>query len=661
MNKKRQVSFLLVLLLTCLLLVPGLCLAEEAELVLKPGDSIQEAIDSANPGAKILLSPGEYKEDILINKSLTLTGQDGAILNGNMAYSTILVEASGVTISNLEIKNASAWDIMVSAGVNNEYSQTDRFSFKVNNCKLTSYFDNASACGIAFSGDFKYADIEISDNIIKDYHYHISFGKVEANVYDSNIIIKNNRLECHELAGDNLVRPLDLIFADSDNLNIQLENNTIIADAPNSSSLKDTRAIDLANLKNSQVSISKNSMENISQGVHLSGDKAEFSFTKNTMTFSKDLASQDDYAFYVGALPNSSLLFENNEISHYHYGLYFDSSGTESDLLFNDNSIEAKVPVYVKGISGEKGSASANSRIIISNNRLAAETSAFLLGNINDSSSSSISLSVKSNNIASQKDAIIFDRAFELTNSNSFISFTANSISANNTLIGLNEANRETVLEALTFRYNYLKLADKGKIENKSVYALDILLNWWGQDQGADPDRIVGSCLYEYHLQSLDLEAEALGSQVNALARIRDNSNNIITNTNLTVRFTVNGANSLVKDLTLAEGEASLQYDSEANGNDTIKAELIFAGEVQDMNNDLTLTVKKKEEPQEAKDPSPTTGQQSDDKNTSSGQGLDNKVLLFIIAGAVALIVIVVLLVLLTRKKPQSGKADRTQ
>src|SRR5690554_5648684 len=108
MNKKRQVSFLLALLLTCLLLVPGLCLAEEAELVLKPGDSIQEAIDSANPGAKILLSPGEYKEDILINKSLTLTGQDGAILNGNMAYSTILVEASGVTISNLEIKNASA-------------------------------------------------------------------------------------------------------------------------------------------------------------------------------------------------------------------------------------------------------------------------------------------------------------------------------------------------------------------------------------------------------------------------------------------------------------------------------------------------------------------------------------------------------------------------
>jgi len=45
-----------------------------ADIVVKPGDSIQEAIDSAQPGATILISPGIYKESLNITKSLVLKG-----------------------------------------------------------------------------------------------------------------------------------------------------------------------------------------------------------------------------------------------------------------------------------------------------------------------------------------------------------------------------------------------------------------------------------------------------------------------------------------------------------------------------------------------------------------------------------------------------------
>lgn len=57
----------------CLLITSGAAFA--AELAVKDGQSIQEAVNAAAPGDVILIHPGTYKESVYIDKdNITLRG-----------------------------------------------------------------------------------------------------------------------------------------------------------------------------------------------------------------------------------------------------------------------------------------------------------------------------------------------------------------------------------------------------------------------------------------------------------------------------------------------------------------------------------------------------------------------------------------------------------
>lgn len=70
--------------------------------------SIQHALDNASNHTTIYIYQGIYKENIVINKSIHLTGEDKShtVIDGNDENNVIIVLADSVIISNLTIKNS---------------------------------------------------------------------------------------------------------------------------------------------------------------------------------------------------------------------------------------------------------------------------------------------------------------------------------------------------------------------------------------------------------------------------------------------------------------------------------------------------------------------------------------------------------------------------
>jgi parallel beta-helix repeat protein len=82
------------------------------EFVVKPGESIQEAIDRAAPGSTIRVEPGEYYESITVDvDKITLVGGDGTpatrpALDGHGVHSdAVIVSGRDFTMSNFEIRH----------------------------------------------------------------------------------------------------------------------------------------------------------------------------------------------------------------------------------------------------------------------------------------------------------------------------------------------------------------------------------------------------------------------------------------------------------------------------------------------------------------------------------------------------------------------------
>lgn len=105
-----------------------------AVLQVRAGESIGAAVRAASPGDTLLIARGHYNERLLIDKPLTLRGQERPTISGGNSGDVIRVASSDVTIDGLIIRDSGADLDLQNAGVH-VVPGSDRFVLR--NCVLS--------------------------------------------------------------------------------------------------------------------------------------------------------------------------------------------------------------------------------------------------------------------------------------------------------------------------------------------------------------------------------------------------------------------------------------------------------------------------------------------------------------------------------------------
>lgn len=110
MNRISPSVFLILLLLSLIFTIKVDVIVEATSSIIRvPQDypTIQMAIFVANPGDTIVVSPGIYYENVVINKAITLKGENKSttFIDGNKTGIVVSIEAENVWISGFTIQN----------------------------------------------------------------------------------------------------------------------------------------------------------------------------------------------------------------------------------------------------------------------------------------------------------------------------------------------------------------------------------------------------------------------------------------------------------------------------------------------------------------------------------------------------------------------------
>lgn len=103
--------------LCCLLLLGMIHAAWAGELRLTPADDLQQALDSVQPGTRLLLAPGIYRGNFRVTRSVTIDGQSAALIDAAGRGHALRIMAKGVAIRNLGIRNWGANLTTLDAGI----------------------------------------------------------------------------------------------------------------------------------------------------------------------------------------------------------------------------------------------------------------------------------------------------------------------------------------------------------------------------------------------------------------------------------------------------------------------------------------------------------------------------------------------------------------
>ena len=195
---KRSASMLVLLLLFSVVLVSFPQIKAESETIVVPDDyfTIQEAVNGAGEGDVVYVRIGSYNENVYINKSLSLIGEDMSKTSIIGVWETngtvVSVSHDAVAIRDFTIKtSSSSW--MSGTGIH----------------LLNARYCNVSNCNFVISGLgiqlpingngvwlYRSTEITVKDNQIDCTNIHNSYG-IRLQDSPGNIIVGNTITRCN--------------------------------------------------------------------------------------------------------------------------------------------------------------------------------------------------------------------------------------------------------------------------------------------------------------------------------------------------------------------------------------------------------------------------------------------------------------------------------
>jgi len=149
----------------------------------KSGGYIQNLINNANDGDTINIPSGTYYENIVIDKSIKLIGEDKdtTIIDGDANSYVISITASNVQVSGFNIKNCEDW-------------KSNIYMYKVHNCLITDNIIIGNDFGLINGIDIEYSDNNtIRNNIITNFYQ----AGIHLYVSTHNLIENNEVTSCY--------------------------------------------------------------------------------------------------------------------------------------------------------------------------------------------------------------------------------------------------------------------------------------------------------------------------------------------------------------------------------------------------------------------------------------------------------------------------------
>jgi len=157
--------------------------------------SIQEAINNASEGDTIFVSSGTYYENVVVNKSVSLIGENKAttIIDGNGTGNVVLVEGDdSVTVTEVTVRNG-----------NNGF-----YILGFNHSIIGNVVTNNTYHGIELVG----INNSVTENTVTDNWYGILLGGSSCNIISRNTILSSQgginldeNCECNEISENTLM------------------------------------------------------------------------------------------------------------------------------------------------------------------------------------------------------------------------------------------------------------------------------------------------------------------------------------------------------------------------------------------------------------------------------------------------------------------------